>query len=101
MERLQQGGLEQRCLQLAAREASEAELGLVHRSDPPHRPRGATHHRGHRLGRANAQPARVLKTELPSLPQFHYWVDGGGNSEVGGPTGVQLLPLLPSLLGWG
>ncbi|XP_040493687.1 polyamine deacetylase HDAC10 isoform X2 [Ursus maritimus] len=30
LERLQQGGLEQRCLQLAAREASEAELGLVH-----------------------------------------------------------------------
>ncbi|XP_022374809.1 histone deacetylase 10 isoform X4 [Enhydra lutris kenyoni] len=30
VERLQQGGLEQRCLQLAAREASEAELGLVH-----------------------------------------------------------------------
>uniref|UniRef100_A0A8C9CD38 Histone deacetylase 10 n=1 Tax=Phocoena sinus TaxID=42100 RepID=A0A8C9CD38_PHOSS len=31
LERLQQRGLEQRCLQLAAREASEAELGLVHR----------------------------------------------------------------------
>ncbi|XP_059881843.1 polyamine deacetylase HDAC10 isoform X2 [Delphinus delphis] len=30
LERLQQRGLEQRCLQLAAREASEAELGLVH-----------------------------------------------------------------------
>ncbi|XP_039092773.1 polyamine deacetylase HDAC10 isoform X3 [Hyaena hyaena] len=30
LERLQQGALEQRCLQLAAREASEAELGLVH-----------------------------------------------------------------------
>ncbi|XP_045867010.1 polyamine deacetylase HDAC10 isoform X2 [Meles meles] len=30
VERLQQGGLEQRCLRLAAREASEAELGLVH-----------------------------------------------------------------------
>lgn len=80
---------------MAAREASEAELGLVHRSDPP----GATHHRGHRLGRANTQPAWVLKTELPYLPQFHYWMDGAGNSEVGGPTRVQLLPLLPSLLG--
>lgn len=31
---LQQRGLEQRCLRLAAREASEAELGLVHRWDP-------------------------------------------------------------------
>uniref|UniRef100_A0A8C8WX21 HDAC10 n=2 Tax=Panthera TaxID=9688 RepID=A0A8C8WX21_PANLE len=31
LERLRQWGLEQRCLQLAAREASEAELGLVHR----------------------------------------------------------------------
>lgn len=30
LERLQQHGLEQRCLRLAAREASEAELGLVH-----------------------------------------------------------------------
>ncbi|XP_054941336.1 polyamine deacetylase HDAC10 isoform X7 [Physeter macrocephalus] len=30
LERLQQRGLEQRCLRLAAREASEAELGLVH-----------------------------------------------------------------------
>ncbi|KAF4023078.1 hypothetical protein G4228_014600 [Cervus hanglu yarkandensis] len=30
LERLQQQGLEQRCLRLAAREASEAELGLVH-----------------------------------------------------------------------
>uniref|UniRef100_A0A667G166 Histone deacetylase 10 n=1 Tax=Lynx canadensis TaxID=61383 RepID=A0A667G166_LYNCA len=30
LERLRQWGLEQRCLQLAAREASEAELGLVH-----------------------------------------------------------------------
>nr|XP_055184426.1 polyamine deacetylase HDAC10 isoform X3 [Nyctereutes procyonoides] len=30
LRRLQQGGLEQRCLQLAPREASEAELGLVH-----------------------------------------------------------------------
>ncbi|EFB15096.1 hypothetical protein PANDA_005509, partial [Ailuropoda melanoleuca] len=30
LERLQQEGLERRCLQLAAREASEAELGLVH-----------------------------------------------------------------------
>ncbi|XP_077025348.1 polyamine deacetylase HDAC10 isoform X2 [Tamandua tetradactyla] len=30
MELLRQRGLEQRCLQLAAREASEAELGLVH-----------------------------------------------------------------------
>ncbi|XP_029810986.1 polyamine deacetylase HDAC10 isoform X2 [Suricata suricatta] len=30
LERLQQEGLEQRCLRLAAREASEAELGLVH-----------------------------------------------------------------------
>ncbi|XP_047595838.1 polyamine deacetylase HDAC10 isoform X3 [Lutra lutra] len=66
VERLQQGGLEQRCLQLAAREASEAELGLVHRSDPP----GATHHRGHRLGRASTQPAPVLKTELPTCLSF-------------------------------
>ena len=32
LERLQQHGLKQRCLQLVAREASEAELGLVHRS---------------------------------------------------------------------
>ncbi|XP_075409565.1 polyamine deacetylase HDAC10 isoform X1 [Tenrec ecaudatus] len=30
LERLQQRGLEQRCLRLVAREASEAELGLVH-----------------------------------------------------------------------
>uniref|UniRef100_A0A452EY36 Histone deacetylase 10 n=1 Tax=Capra hircus TaxID=9925 RepID=A0A452EY36_CAPHI len=30
LERLQQHGLEQRCLRLVAREASEAELGLVH-----------------------------------------------------------------------
>lgn len=30
LERLQQRGLEQRCLRLTAREASEAELGLVH-----------------------------------------------------------------------
>nr|ABG81478.1 histone deacetylase 10 [Bos taurus] len=30
LERLQQHGLKQRCLQLVAREASEAELGLVH-----------------------------------------------------------------------
>ncbi|XP_045319051.1 polyamine deacetylase HDAC10 isoform X4 [Leopardus geoffroyi] len=30
LERLRQWGLEQRCLQVAAREASEAELGLVH-----------------------------------------------------------------------
>ncbi|XP_015449495.1 histone deacetylase 10 isoform X2 [Pteropus alecto] len=30
LERLRQRGLEQRCLRLAAREASEAELGLVH-----------------------------------------------------------------------
>lgn len=34
---LQQWGLEKRCLRLSAREASEAELGLVHRLDydPP------------------------------------------------------------------
>lgn len=32
---LQQCGLEQRCLYIAAREASEAELGLVHRSEKP------------------------------------------------------------------
>lgn len=30
---LRQGGLEQRCLRLSACEASEEELGLVHRSD--------------------------------------------------------------------
>lgn len=34
LECLRQRGLEQRCLWLAAREASEAELGLVHRSAP-------------------------------------------------------------------
>uniref|UniRef100_A0A8C9A2G0 Histone deacetylase 10 n=1 Tax=Prolemur simus TaxID=1328070 RepID=A0A8C9A2G0_PROSS len=31
LDRLRQCGLEQRCLRLSAREASEAELGLVHR----------------------------------------------------------------------
>ncbi|XP_034841931.1 polyamine deacetylase HDAC10 isoform X7 [Mirounga leonina] len=41
LERLQQGGLEQRCLQLAAREASEAELGLVHRPPGHHSQRAA------------------------------------------------------------
>ncbi|XP_064446490.1 polyamine deacetylase HDAC10 isoform X1 [Mirounga angustirostris] len=93
LERLQQGGLEQRCLQLAAREASEAELGLVHRSDP-----GEPPSRGGRLARGAAQPARILKTEhLPYLPRFHHWVGGGGNREVGGPTSARPL-LLPFLL---
>lgn len=59
------------------------------------RPQGATCPRGGRLARGAAQPARILKTEhLPYLPQFHHWVGGGGNREVGGPTSAPPL-LLP------
>lgn len=72
LERLRQRGLEQRCLRLAAREASEEELGLVHRSDP---------------GRACHMPWRRQPSTCacPSLPT---------------PGKQSLSPPTPCLFGW-
>ena len=94
LERLQQHGLKQRCLQLVAREASEAELGLVHRSGGEW---------AVALGGGACPDLRCRHTEPPTKPQFPYRVGRLASNEVGTPSLLYLLllatlPCLPASL---